>query len=408
MMNMNIVKRVKQIDTRDWLIVLYFFNLIVFANGSIISKIGKLVFSVIALVYLFSNKVTFYWKDYYGWLFMYLTFSICSFAWAASKSYAISGISTILLNSICVFLLLQLCSKNNNWNDVVTNCLIIFPVCLLIRYYIQYGSAIFSGIRNISLGIGHNTAGMFSAWGVFFAIKSIFQKRDSILFYLVFLCFDSVLVMLSMSRKAVLYVIIPISIIFVLSGVSLKKKIRNILVLILLVVISFVLVKNIPILYKYIGSGLEKLISFISKGSGDASAAGRRTRIMFGLDMFKERPLFGWGAMNYNYLFGLHEPMTDMVIADNNFIDVLVNFGVLGFILYYYIFARGIVIYIRNRSNGGLKNIIVFAILITILIFDFGVSSYIYLHSQTFLALAFCALDEDEVIKQLNNQYIVG
>ena len=371
------------------LIVFYFINMIVFSNGSVIAKVGKMIFAGMSLFYIIGvrKKKSNGWLQLELWLIGYTLYACLSYFWADSKVYALSGIKTILLNSFCVYILIQLLQSNENWKNIVLKSVAICPLFLFIRLFLQYGTIVFNGLRILGTG-EHNSAGMYAAIGCFFSVYYILSNKCNNLKWYSIAALDFMIVLLSMSRKAMIYLLVPVILCYLFTGKNISQRIKNFIGLLILVLFVWFAVMNVPVLYRYIGSGLESVLNYFNGGAGDASAAGRNTRIVFGLATFKQKPCFGWGAMNYNKLFGDFQTGMDMVIADNNFIDILVNFGIVGFIVYYSIYARGVVNFVRLRYHDTLNEVMPFAFLMTLLVCDYGVSAYIYLYSQTFIAIA--------------------
>lgn len=364
--------------------------MIVFSNGSVIAKIGKLFFAGASLLYIvgIKRKKSFEWSQLEMWLIEYTLFACLSYFWVNSKLYAINGIKTILLNSFCVYLLIQILLSNKDWKNIVLKTVAICPLFLFMRLFLQYGMMVFGGLRNLGTGV-HNSAGMYAAIGCGFSIYYIINSKCKNISWHIIAFLDFIIVLLSMSRKAMIYLLVPVIVCYLLTGKNISQKIKNFVVLLILILLVWFAVMNVPVLYRYIGSGLEIILNYFSEGAGDASAAGRNTRIVFGLAKFRQKPWLGWGAMNYNKLFGDFQTGMDMVIADNNFIDILVNFGIVGFIVYYSIYAKGLVNFVKHRNHNTLDEVAPFALLVTLLVCDYGVSAYIYLHSQTFIAIGF-------------------
>lgn len=388
-----------------FIIMFYFINMIVLSNGSIAAKIGKLLFAGMSVVYLIGvkKKKSFKWIKLELWMIGYAIYACLSYFWAYSRIYAISGIKTILLNTFCIYLLVQVLLANKDWKNIVLKTIAVCPLFLFLRLLFKYGIDVFGGIR--SLGVGeHNSTGMYAAIGCVFCIYYIISSGNKFLFWRLIAVINFFIVLLSMSRKAMVYLMIPIIICYLLTGENISQKIRGFIIIIVLIVCTWIAVINIPVLYRYIGSGLESALNYFNEGVGDASAAGRNTRIVFGIARFKQRPWFGWGAMNYNKLFGEFQVGMDMVIADNNFIDILVNFGIIGFVVYYSIYIKGIAIFVTTYHKNALEKVAPFALLITLLVCDYGVSAYLYLYSQTFIMLCIGMMldnkNEDYILRQ--------
>lgn len=375
------------------IVVLYFLNLFMFDNGSIPSKIGKVLIVGSSFLYSFikSKKISTKWKTYYIWIFVFSAFSYLSINWAQSKQFALSGANTIALNFLCVFSILQVLPKINHWDIHIAKILGTFPIILYLELVFKYGSGIFGGIRNLGTG-NHNFIGMVSAFATIFLYYYMKQSHHDTAVLKVLMMVHLLFVMLSMSRKAIMYLAIPWLIIYLFVGKGFVNKLKRIIYISFILIVAYIALVHIPILYRFIGAGLQQMMKYFQSGSGDLSAAGRNTRIVFGISLFKEKPVLGWGTMNYNYLFSIRQSISEMTIADNNFVDMLVNGGMIGFIIYYSIYITGFILFFRLKNKSTLEKIFPIALLITLLISDYGSSSYIYLHTQTYLAASICLL----------------
>jgi O-antigen ligase len=74
--------------------------------------------------------------------------------------------------------------------------------------------------------------------------------------------------------------------------------------------------------------------AILADGNIDGSTQTRLQMIDFGFKIFLERPIFGFGPDQYRFLyknsFGISRP------SHNNYIELLVNYGLIGFISYYF------------------------------------------------------------------------
>ncbi|HIX67196.1 MAG TPA: O-antigen ligase family protein [Candidatus Anaerostipes excrementavium] len=397
--------KVKVKKTSDIILVLFLLSIQVFTNGSTIMKAMKLVcVSLTFILIIFKRNIK--WNNYLSWIFLNTILAMFSYFWALSKEYALDGLKTVLLNSLCLFSIIQLVYMSKDWRLAVYNSLSIGPILRFLVLIFQYGFSVFGGLRNLE-ATGYNSIGMFAGLGVSFSllVYVYYQQKYGLLKKLVLFRFflNSIIVALSMSRKAFMYLVIPIAIFCLLSSRNYIKAFRNVILVCFGCIAVYFAVLNIPFLYNYIGAGLSSLFKFWKKSNGDISAAGRMTRILFGLKWFNKNPLLGYGVMNYNYLFGSVQPFSDMVIADNNYIDLLVNYGVVGFVIYYSIHVISLVYALKNRRRDLKQQSMAFAILLTLLICDYGSSSYIYLHCQLYLAIVILILYEGERKIRLKN-----
>jgi len=92
---------------------------------------------------------------------------------------------------------------------------------------------------------------------------------------------------------------------------------------------------------------MEDAVDALSGTGGDGSANVRMSMITEGWKIFKDRILFGYGATNYSVVsrFGTY--------AHNNFIEVLVDFGLVGFVLYYLVYWNAFRNLLKMKSDAG-------------------------------------------------------
>ena len=376
-----------KIKIQDFLILFFLFGMIVFENGKTISKIYKLVFAGLTVLYLGTSGIPKIRLYHTWWIFTVLLLDCLSYNWAFSIETAVQGIKTVALNTFCIALLSLVIWKSKKWKEDIFKGVIFFPLLRFLGVLFEYGFTVFYGLRNITGFRDYNTIAMFAAIGAVFAFYQYRYIRNRNLF-MIFGIINLIIVGLSLSRKGVLFLAIPIIILFISESKYMAKTLKNMMITLSVLALMCVIIMSVPALYDMIGKGIEDIVKYIVTGSGDASAAGRNVRILFGLRMIEERPWLGYGIQNYNYFFAISGYITNnMVVADNNYIDVLFNTGIIGLMLYYSIYVISVIKYVRNK-NKTILNKLGFSILITLAICDYGVSAYLYMHSQFFLAIS--------------------
>ena len=125
-------------------------------------------------------------------------------------------------------------------------------------------------------------------------------------------------------------------------------------------------------MYNIIGSRIEGLFGdFAGTGKIEASAGIRFDMIDYAIEMFKEKPVFGWGIEGFanNSVYGVY--------SHNNFTETLVNFGIVGFVLLY--FYKVMILYrqikmIKEAGNSqeNLIYILVFVLMSVVFVLDYG------------------------------------
>ncbi|MBN8449610.1 MAG: O-antigen ligase family protein [Candidatus Accumulibacter sp.] len=182
------------------------------------------------------------------------------------------------------------------------------------------------------------------------------------------------------SRKSLLFFavyFITITLIYIYSRIASNRS----LVTLLLSTIG------ILILYSQIGEivdfdeihSINRLVLAFDRG-GEESLNERRLLIEKGPDLFLDAPIFGHGMGQFRELSGMG------VYSHNNFIEVLVNQGLIGICLYYGLLAHAIYIIFR-RSRTLLP---VFCLPIIIFSTDMTGVSYLDRNSQIVYLLVLC------------------
>jgi transposase InsO family protein len=188
------------------------------------------------------------------------------------------------------------------------------------------------------------------------------------------------------------YLLVPF--IFFLLLLILKNwttnKLRLVIYLFLyLLVVLFAVwaVINIPALYYSVGVRFEGLMSFFegNLANPDASTAVRYMMIDNGWHWFLRQPILGYGLNSFAFMFS---PILYDVYAHNNYIELLVDLGILGFLAYYsfYVYITAKLIRIQHDSTG-LRSFFL-AYMLALPIFEVGAVTYQYFPVQIFLGLA--------------------
>ncbi len=361
-------------------LVTFLMCVLVFNNGTVFMKMMKLLFVGVS-VCIIIKRGHINWNRYLTWLLFFVLFCDLSFFWAQSKEYAVSGMMTVSLNSLCLLCMSQFLDDKDSSVHTLYKCVAVAPILRFAVLMCNYGFSVFQGLRII--GADHNGTGMIAGLGVTFSLVlwTKFRRSNK---YLALSIINTFIVLFTMSRKALLYLAFPLLIYYVLSGRHPIKRLAKIISVPILIGIGYLMIMKIPFLYNKVGAGIEMMLSFFMNGYGDASAAGRNTRIVQGLNWFNKKPILGYGILNYNYLFKRFDPLIDMVIADNNYIDIAVNLGIVGLLIYFSLHVYTLAKSIKNLHKNN-ELCFLCSILITLLICDYGSSSYIYLHSQFYL-----------------------
>ena len=104
--------------------------------------------------------------------------------------------------------------------------------------------------------------------------------------------------------------------------------------------------------------------------SKDYSTNERNAMIDAAVELFKQKPIAGWGVEGFADASGYGR------YSHNNFVEMLANYGVIGFILYYVIHAYILINLATKLFASRPHCVVIFTIVLTSLVMDYGNVSY--------------------------------
>ena len=225
--------------------------------------------------------------------------------------------------------------------DYFAYLLLVFGIVLTIELahiYLSQGlENIFNGEVNKSFiytgwGIDNNIGGALTLSTVSSAYLSI-KKRFGFL-YLPFLFINLISVVFTLSRAAILTIILLfiISIVLIIIYSKRKRRLINIITLLILVSLSIL---SYFIFKKYIDKVVEPILNTLLKEDLDAISSGRLTIYKYGIDQFLNNKLFGVGFFSLE-IHSAPYLQTGFVPAryHNTIVQILSSSGLFGIITY--------------------------------------------------------------------------
>jgi len=306
------------------------------------------------------------------WYGLFLMISLASFFYSSSQSYALIGIERIITSFILVFSISVFIS-----NDVRKERLIYFFIYsgLIFGTYHVLNSIINESNLRIGLeyGVNPNEVGLVFSISCCFAFFKLYQKEKVILNTLGFIV-SFLSLLLSGSKSAILGIIIYLFILLLFTQ-SIKNLTRNVVVLSAILIGVYYLLMNNTFFYNIAGYRIEAMLMlFFNEGANDGSTGRRLMMIQEGLEFFYNKPMFGAGINNFANIYNLF--VGEDTYSHNNYVEILVNLGIVGFLIYY-----GVFIYIgRKLISSSNRDMVLkghsWAILVLILFYDMATVSY--------------------------------
>ena len=134
--------------------------------------------------------------------------------------------------------------------------------------------------------------------------------------------------------------------------------------------------KNIPWLYDIIGYRFDGFFGFLS-GTRESNVSSDDLRIDMiknGLIGWTERPLFGHGLDSFKFFN--RRTTGHMFYSHNNYVELLYDFGLVGFTLYYYFIYKTFDKLRTLPEEYSKYSVLGIGIILELLLFDFGGVSY--------------------------------
>ncbi len=302
------------------------------------------------------------------------------------------------------------------WKDCVLLFLIIYWYVnkdkehLLFNYYLI--ASIYMTIRTIAtfminynmdetlntLGIQFNSIALLASIGgvLSFYYMYINKKKE----YGIPFLFCCICVLITSSRKSLLLLVGGIVILLLFYG-NLSKRIKNLFVIIIGLIIGLILMENVPGLYERFGSRMKELLEFF-QGNSSSSSVSIRERLLFyktASDLFAKNIWFGNGLMScYSSL--LLSGSRHVGYAHNNYMEIASAMGIVGLITYYWIYVvlivKGIKSYKKIKKNEGLAYL---TVLILFLFIQIG--QVVYYHNYFLIVVVLLGLGLEQSIIDL-------
>lgn len=384
----------KRIDVVSLLIFVYIFASVVLDTGDNLLRLTKVLFVIPCLVYIVkTQKILF--NTYVYWMAAFAAFAGLSFFWALSIPNAAYRYQTLVLNFICIYCLLVYIRNRDDRINLILNTMIFAPIILEMRVIMSFGLLAFLNTRNYDSIMSSNLIGMRAGIAAVLGTYFFLTAKKYKFIYLLSVPMNTGIAILTGSRKALLFILIPMLFYYIFNQKGILKRLGNALLAMVLAGASCYGIMNIPFLYDMVGYRFETLIyGMLGYGPTDGSTSLRLKMIAWGLEWFKLNPWIGYGINNYMTLLGTMNTYAGAkgVYAHNNYIELLVDVGLIGTSIYYYIYLKMFEKVVRIRKMLIPLQLIFVSIFITIIINEYGMVSYIDIYTQIILVLTWILL----------------
>lgn len=219
--------------------------------------------------------------------------------------------------------------------------------------------------------------------------------------YYILVLAEFALIVLTSSRKSIITIGFALIMMACIKSIDYKVFFRMLVAVGVAIAILY-LIMNVDELYRAVGRRFESMWSHLQTQSGDYSMFARNMFITYAKQYFLEKPIIGSGAATF--LSKLGSDTGFYAYAHNNYYEILVGVGLVGFTIYYSFYAY-LLIKLMNMSFkfGDLTAKAMLTMLVSIMICEYGIVLYYSIYALIFLCVAYlyvCVFDNEMSKKQ--------
>jgi len=314
-------------------------------------------------------------------MYMLLFIGVCylSSLNALDPSVAMSR-SFDIVKIFCMLIVLYMCFQREKSVDSLLKIGMWtgYIVCFYTVYY--YGLDYFINVLSSSARIANdalnaNTVGLLGANAIVMTVY--YMMYDKPRWWNIIALPTLGILAATGSRKALVFVVIGIVLLFVFKSFRSKNIVNSLAKLVAymsILIIAFIGILQLPI-FSEVLERMSSMVDAFTGTGGDSSAIVRMALVDIGWDLFHQSPIIGVGINNpavYTYsIFG-----RENYYLHNNYIELLAGTGVIGVVTYYSMYAYLVYNMIRYHDFHSNEYVMVFILLMSQLVMDMGLVSY--------------------------------
>ena len=362
----------------------------------------------VSIILFTSSLLSFGWHvshAYRRWIVCVFAFFSISMLWALEKNLCrwvlILQMLPMFIATITTYVFLTKTSHGIRkilWTYIIASIILILFIIInldQIEEGIRLGKQLNESVDNENQIINSNSIGMCLCFTIYAGYILFVKGNRKLLIKLSAFIVAAVilwLILLTGSRKAFFMLVIPL-IILPLFGKNRGWRKFIFPVTFGIVVVGYNLIMTIPALYDVLGRRIVDMQNILMGTTTGTEDISRMVLVEYGLEWFKDSPVLGHGINNFRVLSNQTPMFMGMnFYAHNNYIELLVDVGIVGFIIYYscyfYFWKR----LKRNIVNNPLKAWIITLIVVRLFL-DMAQVSYYSFMSNLILCLCFYAVD---------------
>lgn len=348
-------------------------NADIFASRFLYALCVLFVLATLCLNTTFRNN----WNVYAKWSVAWVAVVAISFLYTVSASYTSIAILTVFLRSLIMYTFL--CRLRSA--KIVVQLMYITIFASLVNSVYMLSMVDFAELGEERLGRGTvdekwnaNAIGMELTFNVFF-IYYLYRNRLingtlRQLYLLICVTLFVFVILMTGSRKALFLLVLPILLYYMLAAEK-SNALHKLTVVATALLLIYSVIMTIEPVYNVLGVRVERLVESFGGDAEDGSISSRRVLRDMGMRWFIERPILGYGMNTFEPMCG--QATGQYWYSHNNFVEILVGTGIVGFITYYTLYLWLFLKSLKRRYKNYAVGI---SLLLPILFSETGLVSY--------------------------------
>ncbi|MDC7230564.1 MAG: ATP-grasp fold amidoligase family protein [Sphaerochaetaceae bacterium] len=323
-----------------------------------------------------------------GWSLAFFVLSAISVTYANDAVIAFIRLKSVIQVLLFINLIVPYIKESEKAHRRFLQIYLLAILFIIIRLLMNTPVEIFLSSRlGTTIRINPNRVGNMFAIAAIMCLYLGFQAKAK--WYWLLVPFLIIFSIYSGSRKAFFLLGVGGVVLILLQQKNFKRVLLAVGGGILALGVSTVILIVVEPLYKAFGRRfINMFIELLFDKGVDGSTSVRMDMIIRGLEMFKERPLFGWGLGAFTDLSGFG------TYSHNNYIELLVGVGLLGLLVYYSlsfcIVKEGLKRFFQFEKKG--PYVLSTAIIVAMLFDQIGRVTYTEEYSSIILAVCYAGI----------------
>ena len=380
---MSSVNEIKRIDY-IMVIILLVASTVLFSTTNIVYYTALMIMAALFTIITFisNNKMAMAFRlrkniNYLLWLIVFFIFIAVHYYFVHWDSFSFLRRMRIWLPSLLMVLWLMRIDDKELLVFYGKCCVLAsIPIFFIVFSSIEFMSTVVVGERfgDVETGLNGNMIALNMLFLFFFSLILYNKEPRWRTLTVIVLIMQVAIILFTGCRRAVIAVFV-LYIIYSLRFGNKTNRLWKLMISMAIVILLVYLMIEIDFLYEVVGFRILKLLNDVGlvqlAGGVDAtdySAEVRREFIPIAVSLFKDNPILGNG---YAY-FIMHNGLNTSVqgySTHNNYLEILVNYGIVGFVLYYSIILSITRKLIKYRKRDDMVRLLcVFMIIHLILI----------------------------------------